>query len=198
MDNQKKHYQYLLNWHALYNYPKDIAEDLKQNRLSSRSRAKFIAAICSAIFSHKSFPTTHKYNHVGEQIINNHHFFKKQIWICNYTPYMWIRTYVFSSGNNACSDKKHQEHKAKSQKDSNRLLQCIPKQKMVFLPKYPVPLKISLSEDDAFYGRHMKIETQKPSLNKQMIRSLMNVTYPFWGIRKRNGNSWNTENISTS
>jgi len=56
------------------------------------------------------------------------------------------------------------------------------KQKMVFLPKYPVPPKISLSEDDASYERHikkLKLEAQKPSPDKQTIRTLMKVTYPF-------------------
>lgn len=56
------------------------------------------------------------------------------------------------------------------------------KQKMAFLPKYPVPPKISLSEDDASYGRHVKrlqLEAQKPSPDKQTVRTLMNVTYPF-------------------
>ena len=49
-------------------YPKEVMDDLKLNRLSGRSRAKFIASVCSAIFQYKSLPTTDEYNHVGEQI----------------------------------------------------------------------------------------------------------------------------------
>lgn len=55
-----------------------MVDDLKQNRLSGRARAKFIGAVCSAIFSHKSFPTTEEYNHVGEQIVNQYPFLKSK------------------------------------------------------------------------------------------------------------------------
>ena len=60
------------------NYPKDVVDDLKEKRLSGRARAKFIGAVCSAIFSHKSFPTTDEYNHVGEQIVNQYPFLKSK------------------------------------------------------------------------------------------------------------------------
>lgn len=55
-----------------------MVDDLKENRLSGRARAKFIGAVCSAIFSHKSFPTTEEYNHVGEQIVNQYPFLKSK------------------------------------------------------------------------------------------------------------------------
>ena len=58
------------------NYPKDVMEELSVNRLSGKARAKFIASVCSAIFIHKSLPTTTEYNHVGEQIINKYPFLK--------------------------------------------------------------------------------------------------------------------------
>ena len=55
------------------NYPKDVMEELSHNRLSGKARAKFIASVCSAIFTHKSLPTTPEYNHVAEQIVKNTH-----------------------------------------------------------------------------------------------------------------------------
>ena len=59
-----------------HNYPQDVMDELKENRLSGRARAKFIASICSAIFKYKSLPTTSEYNHVAEQIIKQYPFLK--------------------------------------------------------------------------------------------------------------------------
>ena len=60
------------------NYPKEVMDDLKLNRLSGGVRAKFIASVCSAIFQYKSLPTTDEYNHVGEQIIKKYPFLKSK------------------------------------------------------------------------------------------------------------------------
>ena len=58
------------------------SSDLKHNRLSSRSRAKFFAAIwqlyAQPFSAIKSFPTPHEYNHVGEQIVNWYPFLKSK------------------------------------------------------------------------------------------------------------------------
>ena len=40
-----------------HNYPKEVMDDLKLNRLSGGARAKFVASVCSAIFRYKSLPT---------------------------------------------------------------------------------------------------------------------------------------------
>ena len=61
------------------NYPQDVMDELKQNRLSRRARAKFISNICSAaIFKYKSLPTSSEYNHVGEQIVKLYPFLKNK------------------------------------------------------------------------------------------------------------------------
>ena len=58
------------------NYPKDVMEELSHNRLSGKARTKFIASVCSAIFTYKSLPTTPEYNHVAEQIVKKYPFLK--------------------------------------------------------------------------------------------------------------------------
>ena len=61
-----------------HNYPKEVMDDLKLNRLSGGARAKFIASVCSAIFQYKSLPTKDEYNHVGEEIIKKYPFLKSK------------------------------------------------------------------------------------------------------------------------
>ena len=61
-----------------HNYPKEVMDDLKQNRLSGGARSKFIASMCSAIFQYKSLPTRDEYNHVGEQIVIKYPFLKNK------------------------------------------------------------------------------------------------------------------------
>lgn len=55
-------------------------------------------------------------------------------------------------------------------------------QKIQYLPRYPIPLKIVLSEDNTSYQRHIKmlqLEAQKASPDKCTIASLMSLTYPY-------------------
>ena len=59
-------------------YPQEVQNDLCENRLTKRSRAKFIARICSAIFRYKAFPSTAEYNHVGEQIVKKYPFLRNK------------------------------------------------------------------------------------------------------------------------
>lgn len=49
------------------------------------------------------------------------------------------------------------------------------------LPRFPVPPVLPASEDDASYARHIKrlqLEAKKPSPDKQVIATLMHLTYP--------------------
>lgn len=71
------------------NYPKEVMDNLKLNRLSGGARANFVASVCSAIFQYKSLPTTDEYNHVGEKLLKIS-LFKKQvrIWSCKFSKYM--------------------------------------------------------------------------------------------------------------
>ena len=60
------------------NYPKEVMDDLKLNRLSVGARAKFIASICSAFFQYKSLPTKDEYDHIGEEIVKKYPFLKSK------------------------------------------------------------------------------------------------------------------------
>ena len=77
------------------NYPQDVMDELKQNRLSGRARAKFIASICSAIFKYKSLPTTSEYNQVGEQIFKQYPFLKTKSG--SYVSALMIITYMVAN-----------------------------------------------------------------------------------------------------
>ena len=49
------------------------------------------------------------------------------------------------------------------------------------LPRFPVPPVLPKSEDDASYTRHLKrlqLEGKKPSPDKHVVTTLMDVTYP--------------------
>ena len=78
-----------------HNYPKEVMDDLKQNRLSGGARPKFISSVCSAIFQFKSLPTTDEYNHVGEQIVKKYPFLKTKSgtgYVSSFLSYMhaWL------------------------------------------------------------------------------------------------------------
>ena len=74
--------------------------------------------------------------------------------------------------------------RSKRPQDEEKPLSAMPakQQKKQYLPRYPIPPKIALSEDNASYQRHIKMlqsEAQKTSPVKRTIMSLMSLTYPF-------------------
>ena len=59
--------------------------------------------------------------------------------------------------------------------------QATKQQKIQYLPRRPIQLKIPPSEDIASCQKHVKmlqLESQKPSPDKRTIKNLMDLTYP--------------------
>ena len=59
------------------NFNPTIAEALRNESLSGKSRAKFISVIAESIFRHKSYPTADEYEHVAQQIVKKWPFLSK-------------------------------------------------------------------------------------------------------------------------
>ena len=162
------------------NYPQNVMDELKQNRLSGRARTKFIASICSAIFKYKSLPTTScrvQSCRVGEQIVKEYPFFKNQIRIlCEYINdnnimalhacsiandiILFCRGYLVESMRDKMKNiwnVKPRHKKVLEKDDPEEKPLPVKKPKLQHFPTYPEAPAIPPGDDEASCARHIKL-----------------------------------------
>lgn len=72
---QRQHEQPLPNPFPLpRNFPPIVANALKERKLTSKARAKFVTALANAVFMYKSYPTSRELEDVARQAIKQWEF----------------------------------------------------------------------------------------------------------------------------
>lgn len=58
------------------NFRASVMAELEKGFLSGEGKTKFIGSVAAAIFRYKSYPTSHEYDHIGQEIISKYPFLR--------------------------------------------------------------------------------------------------------------------------